>query len=101
MKTGSVFVKISKDSVKHIAQLARIELTEDEIDKMSKDMEVVLSYMDKLNELDTHDVEPAEHIVRVKNVLRDDNTEVSLCRDKLLSNAPSEEKGYFKVPSTF
>jgi len=101
MRTGSVFVKISKESVKYIAQLARIDLTEEETDKMSKDMEVVLSYMDKLNELDTCDVKPAEHIIQVNNVLRDDKTIVSSCKDELLSNAPSKEKGYFKVPGTF
>lgn len=94
-------MKMSRESVKYIAKLARIELTENEIDKMSKDMEVVLSYMKKLDELDTRDVEPAEHIITHKNVLRDDNTEISSCREELLSNAPSKEKGYFKVPSTF
>ena len=64
-------------------------------------MEIVLSYMDKLNELDTYDVKPAEHIVQDKNVLYDDNTEISLCKDKLLPNVPSKEKGYFKVPIIF
>lgn len=94
-------MKISRESVKYIAHLARIELAENEIDEMSKYMETILSYVDKLNEVNTCDVKPTEHIIPLRNVFREDDTGTSTSREELLSNAPSKEKGYVKVPSTF
>jgi aspartyl-tRNA(Asn)/glutamyl-tRNA(Gln) amidotransferase subunit C len=61
-------------------------------------MASILEYVDKLNELDTSNVEPTSHVMPVKNVFREDRTENSYDREKILANAPSTEDGCFKVP---
>lgn len=94
-------MEIEKDMVKYVAQMARLQLSEKEIDNMLKEVKVMMSYMDKLNELDTSDVKSMEHIISLRNIFRNDNVEKSLSREKLFSNTPSGEKGYFKVPNTF
>lgn len=91
-------MKVTRDTIEHIAGLARLNITEAEKDKLTLEMENILSYVDKLNELDTSGLKPMEHVIPLKNVLREDKVEKSYNRDKMLANAPSSEDGCFKVP---
>ena len=91
-------MKVTRDTIEHIAGLARLNITEAEKDKLTLEMENILSYVDKLNELDTTGLKPMEHVIPLKNVLREDKAEKSYDRDIMLANAPSSEDGCFKVP---
>ncbi|MCX7746749.1 MAG: Asp-tRNA(Asn)/Glu-tRNA(Gln) amidotransferase subunit GatC [Clostridia bacterium] len=91
-------MKINKEMIEHVANLARLNLTEGEKEKLTKEMENILSYVDKLNELDTSNVNPTAHVMPIKNVFREDQVQKSFDRDKILMNAPSKEEGCFKVP---
>ena len=91
-------MKVTREIIEHVADLARLNLNESEIEKLTCEMERIISYVDKLNELDTTGVKPMEHVIPIKNVLREDRTEKSCDREKLLSNAPAHEDGCFKVP---
>ncbi|HOP99298.1 MAG TPA: Asp-tRNA(Asn)/Glu-tRNA(Gln) amidotransferase subunit GatC [Acetivibrio clariflavus] len=91
-------MKISKDIIEHVANLARLNLTEEEKSALASDMEQIISYVDKLNELDTSNVEPTNHVIPITNVFREDKAEASYPREKILANAPSSQDGCFKVP---
>jgi aspartyl-tRNA(Asn)/glutamyl-tRNA(Gln) amidotransferase subunit C len=84
--------------IDRLALLARLDLSEDEKKLFSKQLGSIIDYIDKLNELDTTDVEPTAHVLPVKNVFRDDETRPSLPRDKALQNAPDAKDGFYKVP---
>jgi len=84
--------------IEHIALLARLELTEKEEELFSKQLKSILEYINKLNELDTRDVEPTAHVIPVKGMLRDDNPSPSLSKEKALENAPQRDGGFYKVP---
>lgn len=89
---------ITKKEVEHVAKLARLKFSDEELDKFSMQLDEILEYVNKLNELDTENVEPTAHIVPIHNVLREDEIKPSMDRDKILMNAPDKENGCFKVP---
>ncbi len=89
---------IDKKTVLSVAILARLSLKEEEINLYQRQLADVLSYIDKLNQLDVRDVEPTFHAISVENVLREDKLQESLSVENVLSNAPSKERGCFKVP---
>lgn len=91
-------MKVTKETIKHVADLARLNITETEREKLTAEMENIISYVDKLNELDTTDVQPMEHVIPMRNVLREDVVTGSFDREKLLKSAPSHEDGCYKVP---
>jgi aspartyl-tRNA(Asn)/glutamyl-tRNA(Gln) amidotransferase subunit C len=91
-------MKITKETVEHVANLARLNLSEQEKEKLAIEMESIISYVDKLNELDTANIEPRSHVLPIQNVFRDDIKAESYDREKILRNAPSQENGCFKVP---
>lgn len=91
-------MKVTKKTIEHVANLARLNLNDNEKEKLTLEMENIISYVDKLNELDTSNVKPMEHVIPIKNVLREDKVEESYDRGKILANAPSQEDGCFKVP---
>mgnify|MGYP005618384303 CR=1 FL=1 len=91
-------VKITKETVEHVANLARLYLTEEEKEEMAEKLNSILEYMDKLSELDTKDVPPTSHVIPIQNVFREDEVFDSLPLDEVLKNAPDSEKGFFKVP---
>lgn len=91
-------MKVTRDTIEHIAGLARLNITEAEKDKLTLEMENILYHVDKLNELDTSGIKPMEHVIPLKNVLREDKVEKSYDRGTMLANAPSSEDGCFKVP---
>lgn len=89
---------ITKKEVEHVALLARLELTEDEKETYTKQLNSILEYVNKLEDLDTSNVEPTNHVLPLKNVFREDVAKEGLSQEKALENAPSKEDGFFKVP---
>ena len=83
--------------VEHVARLARLNLTEDEKVKFSKQLGDILKYMEQLNEVDTTGVEPMNHPIDFSNVMREDVARYDCTRDELMANAPEVEQDYFKV----
>ncbi len=84
--------------IEHIAMLARLELIEEEKRLFSKQIAGIIEYVDKLNELDTSNVEPTAHVISVKNIFRDDRRKQSLPQDIALQNAPDRIDGFYRVP---
>lgn len=93
-------VRIDREMVEYVGILAKLSLTEEEIGDAGKEMEKMLSYIDKLNELDTEGIEPLSHVFPVTNVFREDVVVNGDMREKILENAPSEKEGAFRVPRT-
>ena len=91
-------MKISADEVRHVADLARLDLPEDRLELFTSQLNNILVYMDKLNELDTSEIEPTTHVVDMKNAFREDEVRDSLDMEKALANAPQEDRGSFVVP---
>jgi aspartyl-tRNA(Asn)/glutamyl-tRNA(Gln) amidotransferase subunit C len=90
---------IDREQVLHVARLARLELSEDEVARMSKELSDVLGHIEKIGELDLKDVPPTTHVVEVSNALRPDEPEPSLPREVALASAPAVADGGFLVPS--
>jgi aspartyl-tRNA(Asn)/glutamyl-tRNA(Gln) amidotransferase subunit C len=90
---------IDRDQVLHVARLARLELTEEEVERMSKELSDVLGHIEKIGELDLMGVPPTTHVVEVSNALRPDDPEPSLPREVALADAPAVADGGFLVPS--
>jgi aspartyl-tRNA(Asn)/glutamyl-tRNA(Gln) amidotransferase subunit C len=89
---------IEKKDVEHVARLARLTLTDAEIERMREQLNGILSYIEKLNELATEDVEPTSHAVPLVNVMRDDEPAPCLPREEALANAPDRAGEFFRVP---
>ena len=90
--------RIEPDLIRHIASLSRIELEEERIPVIIEQFGRILSYFDKLNELDTETAAPMTRAVELSNVMQDDTVSSSLSREEGLSNAPDRDDSYFKVP---
>lgn len=91
-------MKVDKETVKYIANLSKIKVSEDEIDKYSKDLSQVIQFVEVLNEVNIEGVKPTAHILNIQNVFRKDEVKPSYDRDELLANAPSKEAGCYSVP---
>ncbi len=98
LNKGCDYVKITKEQVEHVAKLARLNLTEAEKERLTGEMENIIAFADKLNELDTSGIEPTAHVIPMQNVFREDVVKPSFDREKILANAPSQEDGCYKVP---
>jgi len=92
-------VKISQRDVLHVASLAKLRFSDDELEVFTRQMNTILEYFEKLQTVDTTGIEPSTHAVQVTNVWRDDTPQTSLPQQQALENAPDEQSGYFKVPS--
>ena len=90
--------RIDAQQVRKVAKLARLELTEAEIEEFTGQLGAILQYVAKMNELDTRDVEPLAHCLPISNVLRADEVRESLGTEKTLANAPQRDDSFFKVP---
>lgn len=90
--------KIDQAQVRRVAVLSRLELSDAEVAQFSTQLSSIVEYIEKLNELDTDNVEPLAHCLPVHNVLREDVPKPSLSNDAALANAPEREDEYFKVP---
>ncbi len=91
-------MKISKEQVEHVAMLARLELTEEEKQTYTEQLNSILEYAAILDKLDTQDVPPTAHPLPLHNVFRDDVVKPSISQEEALTNAPDAEDGFFKVP---
>lgn len=89
---------LSREDVRHVAQLARLDFSEDEEARMAEEMSRILEYVEKLDELDTSGVPPMSHVLDVTNVYREDDIESRIDREQALEAAPDAEQGYFLVP---
>lgn len=92
-------MSITNKDVQHVAKLARLNLSAEEEQMFTGQLNAILQYAEKLNELDTDDVEPTTHVLPVHNVMREDVERESLPIEKVMLNAPEEEDGQFKVPA--
>ena len=90
--------KISASDVRKVAQLARLELAEDQIETYTKQLEEILSYVDQLEQIDTQNVPPTTRAVEVVNAMREDLVEVKCSRQDILEQAPHREGDFFRVP---
>ena len=91
-------MSVTKKDVEYIAALARLKFKDEELEKFTHQLNDILGYMDKLNELNTDNIEPLSHPVENKNVFRDDILKKSISTDEALKNAPSRTDEHFKVP---
>ncbi len=91
-------MKVSKEEVKYIASLAKLKFSEEEITGLTGELSRILEYVEKLNELDTGNVEPMPHPLEKKNVFRNDEKKKSIDTKKALKNAPDKTEQFFKVP---
>jgi aspartyl-tRNA(Asn)/glutamyl-tRNA(Gln) amidotransferase subunit C len=89
---------IDLELVRHIGKLSRIELTQQQLRTFSRQLASILEYFDKLQELDTANVEPMAHAVEIHNVFAGDTPGVSLTPDRALANAPDRDGNFFRVP---
>lgn len=89
---------ISRDEVAHLAHLARLDVTEEELDRFAGQLDVILQSVRRVNEVAADDIPPTSHAVPLTNVYRDDEPVPSLSRDEVLSNAPDSAQERFRVP---
>ena len=89
---------ITREQVEYVAHLSRLDLSAEEKEKFRHQLDSILQYVEKLNELDTENVEPLVHAAERYNVFRKDAVGESLTRQEALSNAPQQSEGCFKVP---
>ena len=91
-------MSVTLQEVEKIAQLAKLSFSEEEKQKFTEQFNQILAYMEKLNELDTENVEPTAHVLELKNVMRRDEVKEWLSQEEALRNAPRKKDGYFSVP---
>ena len=94
---GVVEVKLSHETVRYVARLARLGLSEDEVERLSVQMSRMLDYFETLKQVDTEGVPPASHIIPLENVLRNDDVAEEHSQEEVLSNAPGQAEGCLKV----
>ncbi|HET8813678.1 MAG TPA: Asp-tRNA(Asn)/Glu-tRNA(Gln) amidotransferase subunit GatC [Solirubrobacterales bacterium] len=90
---------IDRDQVLHVARLARLRLSEEEVERMVGELSGILDHVDRIGNLDLEGVEPTSHVVELENVLRADEPRPSLPRDVALAPAPDPSDGAFRAPS--
>ncbi len=91
-------MRLTKEEVEHVAWLARLELSEQEKDRLTGHLNQIMGHFEELQKLDTTDVEPTSHSIPMKNVFREDVAGPSLTQEEAVSNAPEERDFYFVVP---
>jgi aspartyl-tRNA(Asn)/glutamyl-tRNA(Gln) amidotransferase subunit C len=92
-------MSLSRDDVRKVSLLARLLLSEDELDKMTEDLGKIVGYVDQLGELDTEDIQPMAHAVELVNVFAEDAVRPSLPREEALANAPKRDDECYRVPA--
>jgi aspartyl-tRNA(Asn)/glutamyl-tRNA(Gln) amidotransferase subunit C len=89
---------ISKDEVLHVARLARLELTDDEVTKFQEQLSAILEAVSKVSELDLGDIPPTAHPLEIENAWAEDEPRACLSLDDVFANAPDRDGDYFRVP---
>jgi aspartyl-tRNA(Asn)/glutamyl-tRNA(Gln) amidotransferase subunit C len=90
---------IDREQVMHVARLARLELSEEEVERMSGELTTILDHVERMNELDLEGVEPTSHVIALQNILRADEPRPSWPLERVLEPAPDPVEGAFRVPS--
>ncbi len=90
--------KITEQQVRHVAKLARLKITDDQVKTFTPQLNAILTYIAQLEQLDTSNVEPLAHCLPVSNVLRDDTIQPSLSNADALANAPAKDGEFFTIP---
>ena len=90
---------IDREQVLHVARLARLRLSDAEVETMTGELSGILEHVDRIGKLDLEGVEPTSHVVDLENVLRDDKPRPSWPRERMLESAPDPDDGAFRVPS--
>jgi aspartyl-tRNA(Asn)/glutamyl-tRNA(Gln) amidotransferase subunit C len=90
---------IDREQVLHVARLARLELSDAEVEQMTSELSGILDHVDRISSLELEGVEPTSHVVALENVLRPDEPRPSLPRERALEPAPDPAEGAFRVPS--
>ena len=91
-------MKITPEEVSHVAKLARLHLSPEEVEAIAKQLDDILTYVAKLNELDTENISPTTHAISIVNAFREDEVKPSLEREKTLKNGPQQDGEAFVVP---
>ena len=91
-------MKITPEELAHVANLARLQLSPEEVEAMARQLDDILTYVAKLNELDTEGVTPTTHAISIVNAFREDEVKPSLDREKTLANGPQQDGEFFVVP---
>jgi aspartyl-tRNA(Asn)/glutamyl-tRNA(Gln) amidotransferase subunit C len=91
-------MKITAEQVVHVAKLARLEIAPEAVDALADQLATILTYVDKLGQVDTRNVPATSHAIALTNAFRDDKRRDHLAREAALENAPSTERGRFTVP---
>lgn len=91
--------RITKENVEHVANLARLSFTDEELETFTKQLDDIIGFAEQLNELDTENVEPTTHVLELSNVLRNDESREWLTNEEALKNAPDKQDGQVKVPA--
>ena len=92
-------MKLSREEVQHIAELARLALSDDELSLYQEQLSAILEYFGRLGGLDTEAIPPTASVLSLRGVMRDDEAKPSFPREDVLANAPDSEQGCFKVPA--
>jgi len=90
---------IEREQVLHVAKLARLRLTDEEVERMASELSSILDHVERISSLDLEGVEPTSHVVELENVMRVDEPRPSLPRERALEQAPDPADGAFRVPS--
>lgn len=89
---------VSREDVRHVATLARLDFSEEEEEQMAEEMSQILEYVEKLDELDTSGVQPMSHVLDVTNVFREDEIKSRIDQEQALAPGPETDDDYFRVP---
>lgn len=92
---------LTEDEVKHVAKLAKLELSEEDLTKFQKQLSEIIEFVDQLTEVDTKDVIPTSQVTGLENIFREDKIKPSFSQEEALANAPRKYKGYFVVKAIF
>ena len=90
-------MSLTPEQVRHIARLARVGLTDDEVARFQSQLSEILDYFERLNEVDSENVPPTAHTLDMRNVMREDEPRESLDKEEVLANAPQREDDFFRV----
>jgi aspartyl-tRNA(Asn)/glutamyl-tRNA(Gln) amidotransferase subunit C len=90
---------IDREQVRHVAKLARLSFSDEEVDRLAPELSKIVEYVEQMDRLDLEGVEPTSHVVELQNVLREDVPRPSLPKEKALEQAPDVAAGGFRVPS--
>ena len=90
-------MKLSHEEVRHIAELAKLGITDQEVEEFGEQLSAILEYAEAINRLDTDAIPPTAQVIELRNVMRDDEPRPSCSTEEILANAPQEDEGCFRV----